>query len=450
MKPKEKVINRWKKAFPLADFQPALEAPNQEAEKLAQQFCPTLYSDLSLIKAEQADLAKNVGVGEETRGFLASLRDRVSSRDFAGAVDSLFLFCLGEFPTDLTGAKLAILGVDLPESEIPWDKEMHRVLNEIRDRLHSEYSGDSREYIRSLFKTIFPFDETPTCVMKYRVSKDPADNSIYCIQYFAYWPIQLFPRHLYDYEPIYVIVRKEGKEFHPLVIIFNADSGAQPLLKGKRPGHMIRTFLNWDSKDLQITPDQFNPMADYMTEAFGGSYYYQEIPENRQVSHIEKLQCGDHLIGLHVPTRWHAYELCTPEVRRDKTPLHCKLHPLKTQDLLHIEWNVRNPFQAPFLYPNIGKKNALMHFPLDAATIWQNKTYRRWSDYAMVEYHIKQGRPSQTVSNMYAYQVGLFIDLFSEISGEGMGLSMWPLIEAREREIESTMSFLQRLRRPKD
>lgn len=68
----------------------------------------------------------------------------------------------------------------------------------------------------------------------------------------------------------------------------------------------------------------------------------------------------------------------------------------------------------------------------------------------MVEYHIKQGRPSQTVSNMYAYQVGLFIDLFSEISGEGMGLSMWPLIEAREREIESTMSFLQRLRRPKD
>ena len=114
MKPKEKVINRWKKAFPLAGFQPALKAPNQEAEKLARQFCPTLYSDLGLIKAEQADLAKNVGIDEETRGFLASLRNRVSSRDFAGAVDSLFLFCLGEFPTNLIGAKLAILGVDLP------------------------------------------------------------------------------------------------------------------------------------------------------------------------------------------------------------------------------------------------------------------------------------------------------------------------------------------------
>ena len=67
----------------------------------------------------------------------------------------------------------------------------------------------------------------------------------------------------------------------------------------------------------------------------------------------------------------------------------------------------------------------------------------------MVEFHIKHGRPSQTVSNMYAYQVGLFTDLFAEISGEGVGLSMWPLIEAREREIEETLSFIQRMRKPK-
>jgi hypothetical protein len=151
--------------------------------------------------------------------------------------------------------------VDLPESGIPWDKEMHSVLDEIRTRLRSEYEKQSREYTQSLFHAIFPTEETPTCVIKYRVSQDPADSNIYGIQYFAYWPVQLFPRHLYDYEPVTIIVRKEGKTFQPLLIAFNADYGAQPLLKGKRPGHIIRTFFNWDSQDLQITPSDFNPMV---------------------------------------------------------------------------------------------------------------------------------------------------------------------------------------------
>lgn len=442
-------IQRWQKAFPLAGFNPALEAPSNEEIRIAQQFCPTIYADLELVKEEQADLTKHLGIGGKAGGFFASLKKRIQGKDFAGIVDTLFLFCLGDFPNNLTGAKLAILGVSLPESEIPWDKEMRKVLDQLRERLQSEYSQQTRDYISNLYHTIFPTEQTPTCVLKFRVSKDPTDSNIYCIQYFAYWPIQLFPRHLYDYEPIYVIVRKEGKTYQPLVISFNAEYGARPLLKGKRPGHMIRTFFNWDSKDLQITPDDFNPMADYMTKAFGGSYYYEEVPSDRRVSHTENLQSGAHNIAFYVPNRWHSYDLCTADVRRDKMALPCNLHPLKTQDLLHIEWNVLNPFQAPFLYPNIGKKNALMHFPLDASTLWKSEIYRRWSDYAMVEFHIKHGRPSQTVSNMYAYQVGLFIDLFGEITGEGMGLSMWPLIEAREREIEGTLSFIERLRRPK-
>ncbi|MFW9830357.1 MAG: hypothetical protein ACFFD8_01075 [Candidatus Thorarchaeota archaeon] len=446
----EKIMKRWKKAFPLAGFKPALRKPTDDEYRLAQQFCPVLYADLSLIKEEQDDLARQLGLRGPPSGFLASIKDRIKSRDFAGITDALFLFSLGEFPDNLTGAKLAVLGVNLPESEIPWDKEMYRVLNQIRERLRKDYAQEFQDYIQSLFRAIFPFEETPTCVIKYRVSRDPADSNVYCIQYFAYWPLQLLPRHLYDYEPVYVIVRKEGKEFVPLIITFNADYGAKPLLKGKRPGHTIRSFLNWDSKDIQITPDDFNPMADYMTKAFGGSYHYKEVPSDRRISHINNLQSIDGPITLHIPKKWHSYDLSTAEIRRDKIALPCKLHPLKTQDLLHIEWNVRNPFQAPFLYPNVGKKNALMHFPLDAATLWQSETYRRWSDYALVEFHIKHGRPSQTVSNLYAYQVGLFIDVFSEISGESMGLSMWPLIEAREREIEETLSFIQRLRRPKN
>lgn len=446
----EQTLKRWKKAFPLGGFKPALRAPTPDEHRLAQHFCPTLYADPNLIRDEQKDLAKNLGLGGTPTGLLASIKDRIQSRDFAGIADTLFLFCLGEFPDNLTGAKLAVLGVDLPQSEIPWDKEMHRVLNQIRNRLRADYTQEFQDYVQTLFQTIFPSEETPTCIIKYRVSRDPADSNVYCIQYFAYWPIQLLPRHLYDYEPVYVIVRKKGKDFEPLIITFNADYGAQPLLKGKRPGHIIRSFLNWDSKDLQITPEDFNPMADYMTKAYGGSYHYQEVPSDRRVSHTANLQSADGPIALHVPKKWHSYELSTAEIRRDIPALPCKLHPLKTQDLLHIEWNVKNPFQAPFLYPNVGKKNALMHFPLDAATLWQNETYRRWSDYALVEFHIKHGRPSQTVSNLYAYQVGLFIDLFSEISGESMGLSMWPLIEAREREIKETLSFIQRLRKPKD
>ncbi len=448
MNSSEQITNRWKKAFPLSDFNPALDKPSDEDHRLAQQFCPILYVDPLLIREEQADLAKNLGLTEDT-GRLASLRKRVRGGDFAGIVDALFLFCLGEFPENLNGAKLAVLGVALPESDIPWDKEMHGVLDRIRERLRSEYSEQFLEYVRNLFSSIFPSENTPTCVIKYRVSHDPADKNVYCIQYFAYWPIQLLPRHLYDYEPVYVIVRKKGKTFEPLIVSFNADYGARPLLKGKRPGHIIRSFINWDSDDLQITPDDFNPMADYMTKAYGGSYHYQEVPSDRRISHIDNLQGTTSPITLFVPKKWHSYDLATPEVRRDYWALPCKLHPLKTQDLLHIEWNVQNPFQAPFLFPNVGKKNALMHFPLDAATLWQNETYRRWSNYAMVEFHIKHGRPSQTVSNMYAYQVGLFIDLFAEISGEGVGLSMWPLIEAREREIEETLSFIQRMRKPK-
>lgn len=443
----EVITGRWQKAFPLADFPPALKPPSDEARRLAQQFCPLLYADSKLIKEEHEDLARNLGITEPPSGRFGAFFDKLRRRDFAGVADALFIFRVGRFPEDLTGAKLGILSVDLPESELPWDKEMYRVLGQISERIRKEYAEEYHTYVSQLFETIFPTDDTSTCVIKYRVSRHPVNSNIYCIQYFSYWPVQLLPRHLYDFEPFYVIVRKEGKRYEPLLATFNADYGAKPILSGKRPGHIIRTFINWDSDDLQITPDAFNPMANYMTDAYGGSYYYQPVPSDQRVSHIDVLRGARERFALYVPRKWHSYDLCSPELLRNNEPIACELHPLKTQDLLHIEWDVRNPFQAPFLYPTVGKKNALMHFPLNIDTLWKAQTYRRWSDYALYEYHIKHGRPSRTVSNIYAYQVGLFIDLFSELSGESIGLSVWPLIEARERELKDTLSLIERLKR---
>ena len=43
-------VHRWKKAFPLSDFKPALEPPTEAEHRLAQQFCPALYTDSAFIK----------------------------------------------------------------------------------------------------------------------------------------------------------------------------------------------------------------------------------------------------------------------------------------------------------------------------------------------------------------------------------------------------------------
>jgi hypothetical protein len=433
----------------LAGFEPALNPPSEEEHRIAEQFSPRLYADSLLVQEERKDLARNLGIAEAPGSRIRRLLGRIRGQDFTSVTTALALFRVGRFPADLTGARLGVLGVNVPTSEFPWDKEMARVLDEISARLQSQYAKEYLAYLERLFDTLFPTASSPTCVLKYRVSRDAADPDTYCIQYFAYWPIQLFPRHFYDYEPIYVLVRKDGKRYEPRLVAFNASFGASPLVLGKRPGHQIRTFINWDSEDLQITPEEFNPMADYMTKAYAGSYHYQPVPSDRSQSHTNLLIGHDDHPALLVPKKWHSYALCSVELQRNGTPLPCELHPLKTEDLLHIGWSIRNPFQAPFLYPTVGDKNALMHFPLTAATLWEATTYRRWSDYALYEFHIKYGVPSRSVSNIYAYQVGLFLDIFSELSGESMGPSMWPLIEARERELEGTLSLIRRLKRPK-
>ncbi len=83
---------------------------------------------------------------------------------------------------------------------------------------------------------------------------------------------------------------------------------------------------------------------------------------------------------------WHAFDQCTPDILQKKDWIvNLKLLPLDHRDMLHIEWNVNQPFQAPFLYPLVGGKNPLMHYPLDALDLvkpfFQTPTnWRRFCD----------------------------------------------------------------------
>ena len=155
MKSAEKIVNRWKKAFPLAGFEPVLKAPSDEAQRLAKQFRPLLFADPKLIEEEKADLSKNLGVDGGRGGVLSGFMKRMGGRDFKGVTNALFLFRVGRFPRDLTGGKIGILGVDLPKSELPWDKEMHRVLEQISERLQKEYAEQYLEYLFTFVSCYF-------------------------------------------------------------------------------------------------------------------------------------------------------------------------------------------------------------------------------------------------------------------------------------------------------
>ena len=159
-------LHRWQKAFPLAGFKPALNAPTNEEKRIAQQFCPTIYADLELVKEEQADLTKNLGIDGKATGFFASLKERVASKDFAGIADTLFLFCLGDFPNNLTGAKLAVLGVELPESEILQEKA-HALHG---DESENTYDEDDRRDPRDEDQVLDQFVDIPVQILAVEIS----------------------------------------------------------------------------------------------------------------------------------------------------------------------------------------------------------------------------------------------------------------------------------------
>ncbi|UCG68188.1 MAG: hypothetical protein JSV09_10220, partial [Thermoplasmata archaeon] len=286
-------------------------------------------------------------------------------------------------------------------------------------------SNRINSYMEALFTHILPESE-PTFQIKFRVIRSENNPMIYCIQYFAYWPIQLFPYHVFDYEPVYVFVNKiSADHYEPILITYNANQGLEKSLfsifKGKRPGHKIRTYINWDIEHIPIMPNQYNPMADYMTKAYGGEYLYEKMI-GYQKTHTDYLFDENQNLSFHIDTKWHAYESHLDSDKKDQY-WPCKLVPLKTQDLFHIEWDIRNPFQAPFLYPIVGKKkNQLMHLPFTISTIIEPETFQKFNTFALrsIDRSLnfrKSAMYNSAAANMDDYRRGLYADTLCDIDG---------------------------------
>jgi len=438
------VRERWEKAFPLAGFGPVLQKPSEIDIQLAQTFCPQLYINKKIISDEREYLSRNLE------------NEKVD--------EALFLFSLGYFPEELTSGELRIVAPIL-KGIVPFldsSPDDHFRTEKTRKRLKVEYQKISKEkikdYAQELFEKIIP-KGAPTCVIKYRVVRSETDPNILCIQYFTYWPIQLFPLHFFDYEPVYVFVRYRSEGgYEPLLITYNANPGTpeqliKPLLFRKRPGHVIRTFINWEPSlwDHEISvsfPNDYNRMADYMTEAYGGEYLYERV-NGFWDSHTDRIIRPTRRPMLQVRTKWHAYESCPPEIRKSMKPIECKLHPLKTLDLMHIEWDVRNPFQAPFLYPIVGKKkDPLMHLPFEISALLNYENYQRWNTYASISPEPKRKFPFNlrnknhlelnsmidavirfNTSRVENYRNGLLIDIFRKMENKTELAEMWKEID---------------------
>lgn len=231
-----------------------------------------------------------------------------------------------------------------------------------------------------------------TCVIKFNVIHHQNDPNLVCVQYFFYWSIQIFPHHFFDYEPIYVYAYLHNNKSDILSVSFNSvpvnkvNLGSFLSQFGKRPGHLIRLFFNdnkaqWsfnddskgegNSETLYFRFEDYNEFADFMTLAYSGQYVYEKIPKNCLENNLSKITNEEGRIILCIPKKvgfpvLHAFGVCSQELVSQKDLiLNCDLIPLSSWDLLHIEWNIDRPFQAPFLYPVVGKKNPLMHLPFD-------------------------------------------------------------------------------------
>lgn len=432
---------RWEKAFPMAGFEPGLIPPQNEEErhkhyKLAKQFCPLIYADRSLIEKEHRYLSKNLG------------KEKIR--------EAIFNYGVGRFPTDLIAAKLHLIspilkGISgLPE---PKRKNELSVPEEYKELINTELKNIEKDilknHIEELFSSLFSCKEwgskshrvnVRTCVMKYRVVSDPRTN-VYCIQYFAFWPIQMLPFHVFDYEPVYVYVHKmNGKKegtFEPLLVTFNADPGPwwksiRPLIRRKRPGHVIRTFINRGSKILLIRPNDFNMMADYMRKAYGGQYYYEPIIDG-DTSGLEHISNEEGKLCFYVPRSWHAFDYCSKTIRDNNTPMPVELHPLKTRDLLHIDWAVRDPFKAPFLYPTVGEKNPMMHFPFDVTTFCDEDSHDQWRNYAAQ--HLPFDYFSRNVAHIHLYRGAWLLEFLLKLQGKKRSKDLWISVEEHEDSV---------------
>jgi hypothetical protein len=427
-------LDKWRLSFYYIDHPSLLFSQRRTAEDedfiLASKYCPRLYVDPKLFAKERGVLARNLGVDGIALSGLTGLREVFRFRDFNTTADSIFhLFPLQLYiynfdkklrailtkessRQDVTGANLWLLCrfkqiLERVKSERYWlESNRHdnrwRPMDTLRLNLlkgmetFCDDISDSfvRNCIQTLFMEIFPNKSSPTCIIKFNVLHHPKDPNLLCIQYFFYWPIQIWPHHIFDYEPVYVYLYKIGENVDPqlLAVAYNSVGNKWATRKvilslfRKYPGHLIRIFFNydfekknedfldqpWGTNPLVFAHDEFNHLASFMTKAYGGKYVYEELPEDKEKSHIKRLLDKDGRIALCIPKTmgtpiyWHSFDLCSSDVlSQEEWRLNTDLFPLNCHDLLHIEWNINSPFRAPFLYPVVGGTNPRMHAPFD-------------------------------------------------------------------------------------
>lgn len=133
-------------------------------------------------------------------------------------------------------------------------------------------------------------------------------------------------------------------------------------------------FSSWHKdRNRSFDINEYYELGKFMEKAYSGQYKYEEKPVHFNEFMVRRLIDEDRYLSLCVPKvlgfplMWHTFDQCSSDTLSKKEWItNCELVPLNPRDMLHIEWNIREPFQAPFLYPLVGGKNPLMHYPIDA------------------------------------------------------------------------------------
>lgn len=426
--PKNKHENRtlfensstWENVFPIFPFgnevHPEIAKNNFE---LAEKFCPRIYVDSKLFNAERKALARNLQIKKQLPRNLTEFLENIYPINFNDIVDAIFnmfsfdidfeniekesnklstnkknsiqtknLWLLSRYQ-QIIQQVIALRESLLKNRQDPRWKNRDNLRLDLVKEMESIFSRMKptkslmKDYVTSIFQELFPNESSPTCVIKYNVVTHKQNPNLICIQYFFYWPIQTVPHHFFDYEPVYVYINKQECNAEYLAVSFNSVQKMHRSWKTffnqilKRPGHTIRLFF----QDTSLY-SQYNETADRMTKVYSGQYMYEKEefdPRNSiydSFNGINSLLEEDGHIALCVSNSWHSFDVCSADSINNKIlSLDCAMVPLNCYDLLHIEWNVEYPFQAPFLYPTVGGKCPYMHLPIDLTDLMDFKTY---------------------------------------------------------------------------
>jgi hypothetical protein len=384
---------------------------NRKYFSLAKSLCPQLYVDPKIFAIERAIIARNLKINGIRCNPLIWLREIFRRRNIEAMANALLSFYffydskIVSFPEKIRKPDFGVgLWILTHADEILAKFNLFLSTDEVEDLLEEMKNQllkikPSRKKMRKLIKDYFleAFPEHPltnTCAIKYNVVKHHDHPSLFCIEYFFFWPIQVWPHHIFDYEPVYVYAYNTKPNPTIIAVSYNSVSDRKALIKTflslfrKRPGHNLKIFFNPRSSrnsSWATSPEKekwfferYNQFGKYMTEAYSGQYVY-ESNINKIDNNLSKVLengrvtlCIPNVLGI--PLLWHAFDTISKETKAKKQKLDCLLMPLEGHDLLHIEWNIKDPFQVPFLYPLLGNKDYnYMHLPVDMIDIIEGK-----------------------------------------------------------------------------